>query len=313
MPEFIIIKPRRLKEGETIGVVAPAWSFDPESFRKGIEKLRQLGFKVKYDRSIFNEYWSMAGFDRERAGQINRMFADKQVRAIFCAAAGYGSMRTIPYLNGPLIRRNPKIFVGYSDITMLLSYLYHTAHMPVFHGPVIAEEIHERMNPITLDYLLSAITQTKPLGELKFPRLRAIKPGRACGALVGGNMSSVVNAIGTPYEIDTIGKVLFLEDIGEDLEVIDSYLMQLKMAKKLKYVKAIVFGRMLGCYDDSGNKYSVEDILVDILHDVNCPIVYGFPSGHRTANDIDITLPLGVAVTVDANDPKLIIKESGVR
>lgn len=307
-----IIKPCRLQKDDTIGIVAPAWAFDPRAFKKGVDKLKKLDFQVKYDRSIFDEHWSMAGHDRERAEQINRMFADKEVKAIFCAAAGYGSIRTIPYLNKTIIKNNPKIFLGYSDITILLAYLYKTANMVVFHGPVVAEEIHERMNHITLDYLLHAITQVYPLGQLQFPNLKPLKPGKATGILVGGNMSLIVNAIGTPYEINTVNKILYLEDIGEDLEVIDSYLMQLKLAGKLKKVKGIIFGRMIGCVGKAGEKHTMRDVLIDMLHDINVPIIYGFPSGHREPGDIDITLPLGIYVTLDANDPKLIINESAV-
>lgn len=314
MRNYFIRKPKRLNTGDTVGIVAPAWSFDRSSFMDGVEKLKSLGFKVKYDRAIFRKYWSMAGSDRERAEQINNMFADKQVKAIFCASAGYGSIRTLPYLNSKSIANNPKIFIGYSDITILLSYLYRTAQMVVFHGPVVADEIHDKMSTITLDYLLSAITQSSALGEFQFPNLKTLRYGLATGILVGGNLSMVVNAIGTPYDIDTEGKILYLEDIGEDLEVIDSYIMQMKLARKLKRIHAIVFGRMLDCFDNSGQKYRMEDILNDILHDIEVPMIYGFPSGHRVANDIDITLPLGISVTLDARDvwPKLIINESGV-
>ncbi|MBN3038579.1 MAG: LD-carboxypeptidase [Candidatus Omnitrophica bacterium] len=306
-------KPARLKKGDTIGIVAPAWSFDIGNFKRGIDKLRKLGFKVKFDRSIFSKYWSMAGYDKERAQQINRMFADKEVKAIFCAKAGYGSIRTIPYLNKKIIKRNPKIFIGYSDITILLSYLYKTVNMVVFHGPVVSDEIHDNMNSITLDYLLQAITQPIALGELHFSSLRSLRPGKATGVLVGGNMSLFISALGTAYDIDTDNKILFLEDIGEDLEVIDNYLMHLKLSGKFRKLKGIVFGRMIDCLDYSGKRYTIRDILNDILHDAHFPIIYGFPSGHRGQGEIDVTLPFGVPVTIDADYPKLVINEAGVK
>lgn len=312
MDIFSVKKPQVLRKGDTIGIVAPAWSFDPHNFKKGVEKLRNLGFKVKYERSIFSKHWSMAGFDEERAQQINRMFADKKVRAIFCAKAGYGSIRTIPYLDKRIIRNNPKIFVGYSDITVILSYLYRIAKMVVFHGPVVSGEINEGMNVITFKHLLRAITQPRPLGKLKFARLRSITPGKASGILVGGNLSLIVNAIGAPYEINTDGKILFLEDVGEDLETIDSYLMHLKLSGRFKKVKGIVFGRMMNCIDHSGKKYTIKYILKDILGDLKIPIIFGFPSGHRVPGDVNVTLPFGVSATIDANDSKLIINESGV-
>ena len=305
-------KPQVLRRGDTIGIVAPAWSFDPKSFKKGVERLKKLGFKVKYDRSIFSKYWSMAGYDERRAELINRMFADKEVKAIFCAKAGYGSMRTIPYLNKKIIKRNPKIFLGYSDITVLLMYLYKTFGMVVFHGPVVSGEIHKSMNPITLKYLLRAVTQTVPLGKLKFSTMRSLRTGKATGILVGGNMSLVMSAIGTPYDIDTSGKILFLEDIGEDLESIDDYLIQLKLAGKFKKIRGLVFGRMIKCLDHSGRKYIIEYILDDILSDLNVPIIYGFPSGHRHAGDVNVTLPMGVSVTLDGYKASLTVNEPGV-
>jgi len=308
-----IVKPRRLKRSDTIGIVAPAWSFDPDNFKQGLNRLRKLGFKVKYDRSIFSKYWSMAGHDKERAQQINRMFADKEVKAILCAKAGYGSIRTIPYLDRAVIRKNPKIFVGYSDITFLLSYLYESARMVVFHGPCVSDEINESMNPITLDYLLQAITQVRPLGELRFTTLKALRPGKATGILVGGNMSLLVSAMGTPYEIDTDNKIVFLEDIGEDLEVIDNYLMHLKLSGKFKKIKGLIFGRMIDCVDHSGKRYTLKNILSDILQNLNVPIVYGFPSGHRLTGEVNITLPIGASVTLDADVPRVIINEAGVK
>jgi muramoyltetrapeptide carboxypeptidase len=305
-------KPHALKRGDTIGVVAPAWSFDPHKFIKGVSKLEKLGFNIKYDRAIFKKYWSMAGYDKERAEQINKMFADKNVKAIFCAKAGYGSIRTIPYLDKNIIRRNPKIFVGYSDITIILSYLYRVANMVVFHGPVISGEIHNKMDTITLKHLLRAIAQTNTIGKISFPFLKTLRSGKATGTLVGGNMSLLMSAIGTPYDIDTDGTILFLEDIGEDMETIDDYLMQLKLAGKLNKVKGIIFGKMLRCIDYSGRKYTIKHILNDILKDVKVPIIYGFPSGHRDPKDINVTLPLGIQVTIDTAPPQIIINEPAV-
>ena len=309
-------KPARLKKGDTIGIVAPAWSLEPWNFRRGVDMLRKLGYKVKYDRKVYNQFWSMAGFDIVRANQINQMFADKEVKAVFCAKAGYGSIRTIPYLDAQVIKENPKIFVGYSDITILLSYLYSVANMVVFHGPLVSGEIHADMNPETLDYLLRAVAKRRPIGELAFPAMKTIRPGNATGTIVGGNISLFMNTIGTPYEVDTNEKILFFEDISEDLEVIDSYLMQLKLAGKLQNIKGMVFGKMVGCTDTSGKKYTLKKILDNILRDSDVPVINGLPSGHRIGKECNVTLPLGVTATIDAtkiNEPKLIINESGVR
>ena len=313
MKVFKARKPQHLNKGDTIGIVAPAWSFDRHRFKDGIEKIRSLGFRVKYDRSIFSKYWSMAGHDKKRADLINRMFADKKVKAILCAKAGYGSIRTIPYLNKNVIRNNPKIFVGYSDITILLSYLYSVGRMVVFHGPVVSGEIHDNMNSLTLYYLLKAIREPEAFGVSKFSMLKSLRTGKATGVLVGGNMSLLVSAIGTPYDINTDNRILFLEDVGEDMETIDHYLMHFKLAGKLKKIRGIVFGRMLGCIDRSGKKHNIKNVLSDILKDVKVPIIYGFPSGHKVPGGSNVTLPFGVSVTIDAYKSALIINESGVR
>jgi muramoyltetrapeptide carboxypeptidase len=313
LADIFLNKPQRLKRGDTIGVVAPAWSFDPAKFRKGVTQLKRLGFKVKYDQQIFRRYWSMAGHDRERAEQINRVFADQEVKAIFCAKAGYGSIRTIPYLDKKTISKNPKIFVGYSDLTVLLEYLQRVANMVVFHGPVVAGEIHKQMSRISLESLLHCLTAAVPLGELTFPSLKQLRPGKADGLLVGGNMSMLVSGIATPYDIDTDYKILFLEDVGEDLEVIDNILQHLKLAGKFKRIRGLVFGRMVDCHDRSGKRYRIKDIVDDILADLDIPIVYGFPSGHARGRGANVTLPLGVPVTLDANKPSLTFNQAGVR
>ena len=311
--ELMLNKPQRLSRGDTIGIVAPASTFDRERFRKGVAQLKRLGFKVKYDSVIFDRYWSMAGHDQQRAEQINRMFADKEVKAIFCAKAGYGSIRTISYLDGKIIKNNPKIFVGYSDITILLEYLQRVSNMVVFHGPVVAGQIHQKMSRITLDFLLRNLTQAKPLEEVAFPNMISLRPGRAEGKLVGGNISLLICGIGTPYDIDTDFKILFLEDVGEDMENIDNMLNHLKLAGKFKRVRGIIFGRMIDCYDSSGRKYKIADIVDDVLADLNIPIVSGFPSGHAHGNGANVTLPLGVSITLDADKPCVLFNESGVK
>jgi len=313
MEDFKIIKPRRLERGDTIGVVAPASSFDVDNFKLGIKKLRSIGYKVKYEKCIFSRYWSSSGHDKKRAEQINRMFLDKQVKAVFCAKAGYGSIEILPFLDEEIIRENPKIFIGYSDITILLFYLQRVANMVVFHGPVISGEIHEGMNPLTLNYLLQAIAMPSGLGVLKFDNFKSFKPGRGSGRLTGGNISLIVKSLGTAYEIDTTGKILFLEDVGEDLADIRDYLIHLKQAGKFKKVKGIIFGKMANCFDDSESKGEVRDTINQIFSEVNAPIIFGFPSGHAAKkSEARITLPFGVNVSVDANKLKVVFKEGGV-
>ena len=313
MPEHSIIKPKSLEKGDTIGVVAPASSFDPNNFARGVEKLKSLGYKVKYERCMFSRYWSKDGQDRKRAEQINRMFADKEVKAIFCAKAGYGSMDIIPFINKDIIRENPKIFVGYSDITALLLYLQKVGKMVVFHGPVISNEIHEGMSELTLDYLLSAITKHTSLGKLSFPTLKVIKPGKKSARLVGGNMTLIVNMLDTPYEIETKDKILFLEDVDEDLESIVKYLKAMKKAEKFKKMKGLVFGKMVNCFGSADKEEKARSIINGLFKDLDIPILYGFPSGHiAKRGEPRITLPLGLKATVNSKDLSVTINEMGV-
>ncbi|MDD3296934.1 MAG: LD-carboxypeptidase [Candidatus Omnitrophica bacterium] len=307
------IKPPHLAKGDTIGIVAPASSFDADNFRRGIVKLRKLGYKVKYERAIFSKYWSRSGHDCKRAEQINRMFSDESVKAIFCAKAGYGSVEIIPYLDKKCIESNPKIFVGYSDITILLLYLQRIANMVVFHGPVVSGEIYEGMNQGTLDYLLRVVTNPQALGELRFSSLKVFKPGRAKGSLAGGNMSLIVQAMGTPYEIDTKDSILFLEDVSENLADIHKYLLFLQKEKKFEKVKGLVFGKMVDCWDDPMKENKFKKLINKVFCDYDIPVLFGFPSGHvEKKAELRVTLPLGVAVSLDSGELSVKIEEAGV-
>ena len=305
-----MIKPARLEPGDTIGIVAPASSFDIDDFEKGVDVLRSLGYQVKYDRIIFDPKWSKPDHNSQRASQINRMFADSEVKAIFCAEAGYGSTEIIPYLDKNVIKKNPKIFVGYSDITIILLYLQKLANMVVFHGPVVSGEIYEGMHQLTLKYLKKLFTEIKSLGKMKFPQLIAHRSGIATGRIVGGNMSLIVNSIGKSYRIRTANSILFLEDINEDYEAIKNYFFRLKRAGKFRRIKGLLLGRML---NSSGQDHDLGKLIEKLFKGRDIPVLYGFPSGHlRLRGGLHVTLPLGVSVTVDTTDLSLTINESAV-
>ncbi len=308
------VKPQGLRRGDTIGIVAPASSFDPEKFKQGARMLRKLGYKVKYERVMFSRYWSQSGHDKKRAEQIDRMFADPEVKAIFCAKAGYGSIEIIPYLDREIISKNPKIFVGYSDITILLLYLQEMANMVVFHGPVVSNEIYEGMNYRTLDYLIQLISKPRPLGKIESPSVQSLGSGKAAGRLVGGNMTLIVQALGTPYDIDTDDCILFLEDVGEDSETIKDYFSRLKKAGKFRRVRGMVFGKMVDCFRHEGQIHNLKDILSEMLSEFKFPVLYRFPSGHiKNKEETRITLPLGISVTINADKPSLTINRAAVK
>ena len=305
-----MIKPQHLERGDTIGIVAPASSFDPDKFKEGIKKLRRLGYRVEYERSIFSKYWSQPGHDKKRAEQINRMFAKKEVKAIFCAKAGYGSADILPYLDKRTIRRNPKIFVGYSDITILLLYLQKIANMVVFHGPVVSSEIHDDMHPLTIDYLIKLCGDLQPLGALKFPQLVSLKAGRATGVLVGGNMSLIVRAMGTPYRIETKNKILFLEDVGESFDAVRGYFLKMRRVGVFKRIRGLIFGKMIDCFD---KEYNLSDLVNEVFKNYDIPILFGFPSGHlRIRGGLHVTLPMGIEASIDTDSLIVQIDEPAV-
>lgn len=305
-----IVKPERLRRGDTIGIVAPASSFDSEKFKESIKMLRSLGYRVKYKRSIFNKCWANPGHNKQRGHQINRMFADRDVKAIFCAKGGYGSAEIIPYLDKKIIRQNPKIFVGYSDITVILLYLQKIANMVVFHGPVVSDEIYEGMHPLTIEYLNRLLTEPKPLGELRFPQLISFNPGKATGRLVGGNLSLIVEAMNSPYHVATEKCILFLEDIHENFDVLEGYFRKLKDAGTFKRIKGLLFGKIT---NPAGKEHDMHGIAARIFKGCDIPIIYGFPSGHlRVRGGLHATLPFGIPVTLDAAALSLTIKEAAV-
>ncbi|MFH1715373.1 MAG: LD-carboxypeptidase [Elusimicrobiota bacterium] len=303
-------KPKHINKGDTIAIAAPSSSFNIENFKNGVSVLEEMGFIVKYSESMFNESWSQPEFNQERGEQLNKMFADKDVKAILCAKGGYGTLEILPYLDKTIIRKNPKIFVGYSDISSLLLYLQNIAKFVVFHGPVVSGEMYKGMNPMTIDCMTRLLTTPLALGSVKFPKIKVLNPGKATGVLVGGNISVIIETLGTDYEIDTTDKILFLEDIGEESESINNFLTKLKQLGKLKNIKGLILGKMVGCFDEETD---FKDIINKIFSEYNIPIISKFPSGHtRDREDLHMTLPFGISVTMDTEALSIIFNESAV-
>lgn len=309
--EYSYIKPNCLCKGDVIGIIAPASAFDIDNFKKGVKKLRALGYHVKYNRSIFNKCWSRWGHNKQRGMQINRMFADNDVKAIFCAKAGYGSADILPYLDETIIRENPKIFIGYSDITYLLLCIQKLSGMVVFHGPVVSDEIFDGMNPVTLGSLVHMISECRPFKKQTYEGMCSLKPGKATGMLVGGNISLIADTIETSYRIEADNKILFLEDIGEDPEDLRRYLGQMKNAGIFNKIKGLMLGRMIRCFED---KNELKDVFCKMFAEINIPIVYNFPAGHtETREQPHITLPFGARVSIDADKLTVSIDEAAVK
>lgn len=304
-------KVNALKPGGTIGIVAPASSVKEESLLKGSAELQRLGFQVCHSESVLARHYYFAGLHKDRAAEVTQMFEDPRIDAIFCARGGYGCHHVVTRLNANRIKANPKIFVGYSDITVLLQFLENTCEMTCFHGPMVARELALGEPFYIRENLLESLTRVSPGQRISSSGLETLQPGIARGRLTGGCLSLLTATLGTPFEIQTAGKILFLEDVNAPPYQVDRMLMHLKLAGKLEKVQGIVFGQMLNCVPSSEQEYDLKEIIFDVLKDFGFPILYGLPSGHTST--AALTLPLGIAVRLNADEKYLELEEAAVQ
>lgn len=306
------IKPRRLCPGDTIGVIAPASPGSQELAAAGMEYLEARGFRVRPGKTVSQELGYLAGQDLARAADLNAMFAAPDIKGILCLRGGYGTMRLLELLDYKLIKKNPKVFVGYSDITALHTSIGQRTGLITFHGPMAASDMGQDVSPYTWEYFLQAVTASEPLGAIVNPPLvpapEFIVPGAAEGRLAGGNLSLITATLGTPYELDTRGKILCLEDVGEAPYRIDRMLTQLLLAGKLQAAAGIVFDVLADCELEAKQpSFTVEEVLRDRLGSLNKPVLINLYFGH-TADKA--TLPLGVKATLRTEEGGLVITES---
>lgn len=290
------MKKKSLQRGDLIGIAAAASPFHKEAFLAGVEYLKKEGYEVYYRDDIFDKKDYLAGSDARRCQELIELLENPKIKAILFARGGYGSMRLLPYLDSYFKKRpkiQSKIIIGYSDLTSLLLYFLQNKKMSPYYGPVVAKDLGESTDPVTKSFLIKALSDVKPLGELKFNEVTTLKPGKATGELTGGCLSLVVASLGTPYEINTKGKILFLEDIHEKPYAVDRMLTQLTLAKKLKTLKGVIFGSLV--YD--GPESAMKEAILHGLQGFKGPVLYGFPAGHGKCK---ITFPLGVKVRIDS-------------
>jgi muramoyltetrapeptide carboxypeptidase len=310
-------KPKRLVAGDTVGLVLPASSElagDEISFAR--DQLTAIGFNVILGAHVFDRWGYFAGRDRDRADDVNRMFADDKVAGIVCFTGGWGSPRVLPYLDYDLIARKPKVIIGYSDITALLNAIHQRTGLVTFHGPVGASSFE----PYSLENFKRVVMTDAPAGELTPPpkkpselvdrvnRIIKFAGGKASGRFAGGNLTMVHTLMGTPYEVDTNGAVLFLEDVHEEPYRIDRMLTTLALAGKFDHLAAFVWGRCSDC-QIKGPSFSIEDILRDRFASAPYPAISGLSFGHIEQK---LTVPIGVMGTVDADAARVTIDESAV-
>ena len=301
------IQPPRLQIGDTIAIVAPAGPVERRAgLERGIATLERMGFRVRFDDRIFETSRYLAGEDNSRAEELMRAFEDPAVRGIVSLRGGYGCSRLIPLLMEKRFRHRPKVFMGFSDLTTLHLYFRRRFGWITTHGPMAAT-----IGGIEADeekHILSLWTDPDYRPALTFPQLETWYPGAAEGALTGGCLSLVVASIGTPYEIRTEGKILFLEDQGEPPYRLDRMLTQLALAGKLQSIAGLLLGDFDDCETTQGS-YTARETLQEILSRCNVPILAGFPAGHGGKN---WALPLGAKIRLDASAQSIEFLDSAV-
>ncbi len=317
----MLIKPRHLSPGETIGIVAPASAPpDPKAIDRSVAVLEGLGFKVKLAPNARKRRGFLAGSDRERAADLMNMFQDARVKAILCVRGGYGTARLLSLLDFPTIARNPKIFIGYSDITSLHCAFLEKSNLISFHGPMLNSDFIKKDLPdFTLQSFLKTLMQPSAAGSIrqgcKKQTVSILRRGTASGPLLGGNLSLLCACLGTTFQPSFKNKILFFEDLDEAPYRFDRMLTQLLNAGLLQQVAGVAVGINANCFDPKAKRtkeyrQTVEDVLKERLLPLKVPVVTGLPFGHIPLN---ATLPIGVRATLDGVKGDLIISEAAVR
>lgn len=304
------IKPHALRPGDKVGIVAPASNLKRELLEAGCDGLRRAGYEPFYFESILERDLYFAGSAARRAQELEDMFARDDVRAVICARGGYGSNYLLPSLDLKKIAAHPKIFVGYSDLTTLLTLFTDTVNMTTFHGPMVAKDfaLADGLDPASWRDAVSGAAEWK-IGIDS--GAKPLATGEAQGILYGGCLSILVAALGTPNDIRTEGTILFLEDIAAKPFQIDRMLMQLKLAGKLNEVRGIIFGEMLDCRQSPTQDYTLEEVVLRVVGDLRIPVAFGLRSGH--VSRANVTLPFGVRAHLDVGrEVSLTILESAV-
>lgn len=312
MSASCVLKPPRLKKGDTVGIIAPASSLPHQEYlTRGVQFWRNQGYRVQLSNNIEQVNAYLAGSDVERLADVHQMFRDPEIKALICLRGGYGSLRLLAYLDYNLIRNHPKILVGYSDITALHLACQQKTGLVTFHGPMLYPELGaQTLSPYTRINLLNTLTASSPIGKIApapdLPAPVTITPGRVQGLVTGGNLSLVTATLGTSFEIDTRGKILFLEEVDEAPYRLDRMLTQLGLAGKLKCAAGICFGHCTRCKDPD-SKYDFLEVIANHLAPLGVPCCYGLPAGHLA---VQATLPLGIMAYFDAGEGSLTYLET---
>ena len=308
-------KPKKLLKGDTIGIVSPASSPDDLSrIHKGAAYFENLGYSVEVGKNVGKYYGYLAGSDEERIEDLHAMFANKNVKAIICVRGGYGSPRLLDKIDYRLIKKNPKIFVGYSDITALQLAFLRKANLVTFGGPMVAVDFHGEINQYTEENFWRTVTSVKKTGKVILPgneQLQQITKGKAEGEITGGNLSLVLALLDTVFLPKMKNKILFLEDVDEAPYKIDRMLNQLSISGLLKKIAGLVLGEFTDCEEKDADKKTLplQEVLQKHLGDLRCPVIKNFPHGHREAN---FTIPFGIRTKINADKGYVEFEEAAV-
>ena len=305
-----MIKPKPLQQGDSVAIIAPASPTDKNLIVKCVDSLNQLGLKVVVGESCLSEHGFLSGTDDIRANDINCMFADKNIKGIFALRGGYGCARLLNLIDFKLIKKNPKIFVGYSDITALHIAINQKSKLITYHGPMISTELIKGLDEYSANYYKKFFFENDIVEELFYPEednLEIINNGISSGQLIGGNLSLICSSLGTKYEINTKNKILFLEEVEEVPYKIDRMLTQLKQSGKLKDANGIILGSFTNCIAPNNKKsLSLQEVFNEIISPLKKPTISNLVCGHCLPT---LTLPLGSKILLDANNKKIKILE----
>jgi muramoyltetrapeptide carboxypeptidase len=304
-------KPRALRQGDRVALVAPASAFRRDEFDAGVSELQRLGFHPIYDDRVFERRLYLAGHAQLRADSWRDAWKDQDTAALIAIRGGYGSVHLLPLLTEEEIRETPKIFVGYSDNTSLLIWLTLYCGLVSFHGPMVEGRFARGPEGYDLDTFMRVAGRAQPAGEITHAGLEVLKPGEARGMLIGGTLTQLVSSLATPYAFSPPpGHVLFIDETGERPYKIDRMLTQLRLSGILSRASAVVFNELPRCEEANGNP-AVRSVVADYLSDFPGPVLFGLPSGHTAG--ATLTLPFGVEARVVARGtPALVIEEAAV-
>lgn len=309
------LKAPRLKAGDLIGIISPASRIaNPARIEQGIAYLERLGYRTTTGKNILNTYGYLAGTDEERVADLHGMFANPEVKAIMCIRGGYGTPRLLSLVDYRLIARNPKVFVGYSDITSLQLALWKKCGLVTFQGPMVGVDMPDGLDASTEELFWRLLTSPKKAGSVipaGNPSV-TLRKGKGSGRLLGGNLAHLAGAVGTAYMPSFKDALLFIEDIGEEPYRIDRMLTQLRHAKILDQVKGVLGGQFTDCEikDASKPTLTVDEVLREFGGMCPPPFLAHLPFGHEAHK---MTIPMGVRAKLDAGEGTLEFLEGAVK